>query len=323
MVLYLSEADIRAVLTMDVALEQVERAFTARAKGEAVDVARVRTRMPGAHLHILQAGAPELNTVGYKAYYIKPDKSRSSLVNLFDREEGNLEAILEADWMGMMRTGAATGVAAKYLAKKNARVLGLFGYGRHAKTQLEAVSRVRPLSEVKVFGRNTERVQAFCAEMGPRLKLNVRPAASREETVRGSDMIVVMTRASEPLFDGRWLEPGQFVAAAGSNALDRREVDLETVKRANPVVVDSRDVAENECGDLLPAWEAGLIDWRTLPDLGDIIIGRHRGRAAGNDGEQQVILYESHGMGLQDIYTGARVLQLARERGLGTGLPIG
>lgn len=319
MVLYLSEDDVRAVLTMDIALEQVERGFIARAKGEAVDVARVRTRMPGAHLHILQAGAPELNAVGYKAYYIKPDKSRSSLVNLFNREEGNLEAILEADWMGMQRTGASTGIAANYLAKKDAKVLGLFGYGRHAKIQLEAVSKVRALTEVKVFGRNTERAQAFCAEMGPKLGLNVRPAASREETVRGSDMIVIMTRAAEPLFDGKWLEPGQFVAAAGSNALDRREVDLETVKRANPVVVDSREVAQNECGDLLPAYEAGIIDWATLPDLGDIIIKRRGGR----ENDQQIILYESHGMGLQDIYTGHRVLALARERGLGTPLPIG
>ena len=308
---------------MEIALEQVERGFVDRALGKAVDVARVRTRLPGAHLHILQAGAPELNLVGYKAYYILPDKSRSSLVHLFNRDAGNLEAILEADWMGMQRTGAATGVAAKYLAKKDAGVLGLFGYGRHAKTQLEAVSRVRQLSEVKVFARNTERVAAFCAEMGPRINVKVRPAQSREEAVRGADMIVVMTRASEPLFDGKWLEPGQFIAAAGSNALDRREVDMETVKRADPVVVDSREVAQNECGDLLPAYEAGLINWNTLPDLGEVIIGRRRGREDGAGGEAQIILYESHGMGLQDLYTGARVLELARARGLGTLLPIG
>jgi ornithine cyclodeaminase len=323
MAIYLSEKDVRQVLTMDIALAQVERGFIDRAQGKAVDVARVRTRLPGAHLHILQAGAPELNLVGYKAYYILPGKSRSSLVHLFNREQGNLEAILEADWMGMQRTGAATGVAAKYLAKKNSKVLGLFGYGRHAMTQLEAVSRVHELTEVKVFARNAERVAAFCAEMGARLKLKVRPATSREEAVKGSDMIVIMTRASEPLFDGKWLEPGQFIAAAGSNALDRREVDLETVKRADPVVVDSRETAQNECGDLLPAYEAGIIDWATLPDLGEVIIGRRRGREDGAAGAAQIILYESHGIGLQDIYTGARVLELARERGLGAALPFG
>lgn len=318
MALYLSESDVRQVLTMPIALEQVERGFSARARGQAFDVARQRTRLPGGHLHILQAAAPELNVVGYKAYYVKPDKSRSSLVHLINREQGNLEAIIEADWMGMMRTGASTGLAAKYLAREDAGVIGLFGYGRHAMTQLDAVCRVRKVREVKVFGRNTERVAAFCADMSPKVGAALRPAATRADTVRGSDMIIIMTRSAEPLFDGRWLEPGQFVSAAGSNAIDRREIDLETARRADVIVVDSRDTARGECGDLLSAYEAGLIHWDTLPDLGEVIAGLKPGRS--ND--RQVVLYESHGMGLQDVYTGARVLELARAKGLGVLLPM-
>ncbi|MBC7778507.1 MAG: ornithine cyclodeaminase family protein [Proteobacteria bacterium] len=319
MVRYLSEADIRSVLTMPIALDCVERAFVARAHGRAVDIPRRRTRQPGGHLHILQGAAPEINTIGYKAYYLRPDRSRTFLVHLIDHAQGNLEAMLEGDWMGQMRTGAATGVAARYLAREDASVVGLFGSGRHAVTQLEAVCAVRKIAQVKVFGRNVERLTRFCDEMSKRVNTEVRPAASREDTVRGADIVVIMTRADEPVFDGAWLEPGQFIAATGANALNRREIDLTTVKRSDVIVVDSVEVAMGECGDLLAGVETGLIYWENIPTLGDIIIGRRPGRTDA----RQITLYESHGMALQDLYTGRRVLELAVERGLGVELPIG
>ena len=319
MVRYLSEADIRAVLTMPIAIDRVEQAFVDRAHGRAFDIPRRRTRQPGGHLHILQGAAPEINTIGFKAYYLRPDRSRTFLVHLIDHAQGNLEAMLEGDWMGQMRTGAATGVAAKYLAREDAAVVGLFGSGRHAVTQLEAVCAVRRITEVKVFGRNAERVRSFCDEMAPKVNTLVRPASSREETVRGSDIIVTMTRSEEPLFDGALLEPGQFIAATGANALNRREIDLTTVRRCDLITVDSVEVAMGECGDLLAGVEAGIIYWENIPTLGDVIVGRHPGRTAAD----QITLYESHGMALQDLYTGRRVLELARERGLGIDLPIG
>jgi len=319
MVRYLSEADIRAVLTMPIAIDRVEQAFVDRAHGRAFDIPRRRTRQPGGHLHILQGAAPEINTIGFKAYYLRPDRSRTFLVHLIDHAQGNLEAMLEGDWMGQMRTGAATGVAARYLAREDAAVVGLFGSGRHAVTQLEAVCAVRRITEVKVFGRNAERVRRFCDEMAPKVNTLVRPASSREETVRGSDIIVTMTRSEEPLFDGALLEPGQFIAATGANALNRREIDLTTVRRCDLITVDSVEVAMGECGDLLAGVEAGIIYWENIPTLGDVIVGRHPGRTAAD----QITLYESHGMALQDLYTGRRVLELALERGLGIDLPIG
>jgi len=318
-VLYLKESDVRELLTMPAAVEQVERAFAARAAGQAVDVPRRRTRQPGGHLHILQAAAPELNLIGYKAYYNLPGRPLNTLLHLINHRQGHTEAIIESDWLGRIRTGAATGVAARHLARRDARVLGLFGYGRHAQTQLEAVCAVREIAEVKVFGRNQERVRAFCDEMSRRAGTTVRPAQSREETVRGSDIVVTMTRASEPLFDGDWLEPGQFVAAAGSNALDRREIDTRTVQRADVVVVDSREVAQGESGDLMPAYETGQLYWENVADLGDVISGRWPGRTS----DAQIALFESHGMAVQDLYAGSAVLALARERGMGVQLPMG
>ena len=319
MVRYLSEADIRSVLTMPMAIERVEQAFIDRAHGKAFDIPRRRTRQPGGHLHILQGAAPEIDTIGYKAYYVRPGRSRTFLLHLLNHAQGNLEAILEADWMGQMRTGAATGVAAKHLSRPDSSVVGLFGSGRHAVTQLEATCAVRGIREVKVFGRNADRVKAFCNEMSEKVGTTVRPATSREETVRGSDIIVIMTRADEPLFDGAWLEPGQFISATGANALNRREIDLASVKRADLIVVDSVEVATGESGDLLAGVEAGIIYWENIPTLGDVIIGRRPGRTS----PEQVTLYESHGMALQDLYTGRRVLELATARGLGTDLPFG
>jgi ornithine cyclodeaminase len=186
-------------------------------------------------------------------------------------------------------------------------------------TQLEATCAVRDIREVKVFGRNPERVKAFCEQMSEKVGTTVRPAASREETVRGSDIIVTMTKSDEPLFDGQWLEPGQFISATGANALNRREIDLASVRRADLIVVDSVEVAAGECGDLLAGVEAGIVYWENIPTLGDVIIGRRQGRTS----PEQVTLYESHGMALQDLYTGRRVLELAAAKGIGTELPMG
>lgn len=319
MVRYLSEADIRSVLTMPIAIDRVEQAFIDRANGRAFDIPRRRTRQPGGHLHIVQGAAPEINTIGFKAYYVRPDRSRTFLVHLLDHAQGTLDAMLEGEWMGQMRTGAATGVAAKYLARADASIVGLFGSGRHAVTQLEAVCAVRRISEVKVFARNVERLNRFCDEMSNKLDTLVRPATSREETVRGSHILVTMTRSDEPLFDGKWLEPGQFISATGANALNRREIDLATVKRADVIAVDSVEVAMGESGDLLAGVEAGIVYWENIPTLGDIIVGRRPGRTS----DAQVALYESHGLALQDLYTGRRVLELATARGLGTELPMG
>ncbi|WP_144634693.1 ornithine cyclodeaminase family protein [Bordetella genomosp. 13] len=319
MVLYLNESDVRQLLPMSLAIEAVEQAFAAHGRGEAFDVPRLRTRQPGGHLHILQAAAPPIGVIGYKAYYNKPGKPLNTLLHLMNHAQGHTEAMIESDWLGRLRTGAATGVAARHLARQDARVLGLFGYGRHARTQLEAVCAVRDIREVKVFGRDAQAVRAFCDEMGACVAAAVRPAESREATVRGSDLIVTMTRAVEPLFDGRWLEPGQFVAATGANALNRREIDTETVRRADRIVADSREVARGECGDLLPAYEDGLIHWENLDEMGAIVAGRRPARAS----DDEVILFESHGMAVQDLYAGVEVLKRARERGMGVPLPIG
>lgn len=318
MIRYLNEAEVREMLTMPKAIERVERAFRDRAEGKAFDTPRRRTRQPGGILHILQAAAPELNVIGYKAYYVKPT-ARTFFVHLLNYSHGNPEAIIEADWLGMMRTGGATGVATNYLARKDASVVACFGTGHHAITQLQAVAAVRRLAEVRAVGRNPERLKNFCDTMSRQLGVVVRPAQSDAAALDGAHIVNIMTRAETPLFDGNLLAPGQHVNAAGANALNRREIDLAAIKRCDVIAVDSRDVARGECGDLLPAFEQGLIHWENVPELGEIIVGCRPGRTA----DSQITLFESHGMGIQDIYTGHHLLEIARQRGIGVDLPIG
>jgi len=314
--LFLSEADVEALLTMDMALEAVEAAHRAHGLGRAVDVPRQRTRTPTAALHILQGALLDEGVVGYKAY----TSSRAGvrfLVHLFDAADGVPLAVVEADRLGMMRTGAAGGVAAKWLAREDATEVGLFGAGWQAQGQLEALARVRPLARVKVFSRDEAKRRAFCERMAARLGVEVVPAASAEETVRGSDIVVTITTASEPLLKGEWLEAGTHVNAAGSNALIRREIDEKAVQRAACVCVDSRATALREAGDLLPSLEKGRLAEGQLVELGEIVAGLRPGRRAGDD----ITLFESQGMAIQDLAVSVRLLALARERGRGLDLP--
>ena len=314
MVRYIREQDVREILTMPKTIALMEQAFGDLAGGNAYDVPRRRLRQPTGPISILQGAAPKLNIIGYKVTY-----ATSGLVHLYDQQRGNLIAIIECDWMGMMRTGATTGLATKLLSRVDASVVACFGIGRHGGTQLEAVCEVRKIRSVRAWGRNAERLKRFCDTMSKKLGLDVLPVYSAEEAVAGAHIINMMTRAQTPVFDGKLLEPGQHINAAGINALDRREIDLETIKRSNVIVVDSRQIAQNESGDLLPAYEAGLLHWEKIPDLADILIGRRPGRTS----DDQISLFESHGMCIEDLYTGKHVLETALQQHIGTDLPIG
>jgi ornithine cyclodeaminase len=318
MSLFLNESDIRQLLTMPLAIDAVEEAHRELSLGRAVDVPRQRTRLPQTALHILQGALPGRDAIGYKAYTSNRSGVRF-LVHLFSASTGALRAVLEADLLGMMRTGAASGVATRVLARPDAEIVGLFGAGWQAEGHLEAIAAVRPLRRVKVFARNAGRLSAFCAKMSQRLAIEVVAAASPEETVRDSDIVSTVTTAVTPLFDAKWLSPGTHINAAGSNSLIRREVGEDVLKASKTIVVDSRESALKEAGDLLPALEKGRLAERTLVELGEVLIGRHAGRGA----PDEITLFESQGMAIQDLSLAVRLEALARERGLGGELPYG
>jgi len=318
MALLLREADVERLLTMPMTLELVERVHREYSTGQAIDVPRERTRLPKASLHILQGAVPSAGVFGYKAYTSSREGVRF-LVYVFGAEGGRLEAVVEANRLGMMRTGAAGGVAAKWLARDDAKVAGIFGAGWQAQGQLEALACVRKLERVKVYSRTAERLAKFCAKMRERLSLEVVPAASPEDAVKASDIVVTITTSATPVFDGEWLAPGTHVNAAGSNSLLRREVDETTVRRAQPVVVDSRPSALKEAGDLLPALEKGRLHAGALTELGEVIAGIRPGRTS----RDQVTLFESQGMAIQDLVIAAALARKARSEGVGTEVDLG
>ena len=318
MALFLNEEVVRQLLTMPLTIEAVEESHKELSLARAIDIPRQRTRLPQTALHILQGALPGRDAIGYKAYTSNRSGIRF-LVHVFSAASGALRVVMEADYLGMMRTGAASGVATRWLARPDAEVLGVFGAGWQAEGNIEAIAAVRKLRKVKVFARNTERLAAFCAKMSDRLQIDVVPGASPEDTVRGSDIVSTITTASSPLFDAAWLSPGTHINAAGSNSLIRREVGEDVLKVSRPIVVDSVETALKEAGDLLPVMEKGRLSERQLVELGDIILGRHPGRSKPED----ITLFESQGMAIQDISVAVRLEALARENGLGVDLPYG
>ena len=318
MALFLNEDVVRQLLTMPLTIEAVEESHKELSLARAIDIPRQRTRLPQTALHILQGALPGRDAIGYKAYTSNRSGIRF-LVHVFSAASGALRVVMEADYLGMMRTGAASGVATRWLARPDAEVLGVFGAGWQAEGNIEAVAAVRKLRKVKVFARNAERLAGFCAKMTDRLQIDVVPGASPEDTVRGSDIISTITTASTPLFDAEWLSPGTHINAAGSNSLIRREVGEDVLKVSRPIVVDSVETALKEAGDLLPVMEKGRLNERQLVELGDVILGRHPGRSKPED----ITLFESQGMAIQDISVAVRLETLARENGLGVELPYG
>ncbi|TXG96898.1 MAG: ornithine cyclodeaminase family protein [Rhodocyclaceae bacterium] len=317
MALFLTENDVKTVLTVEMAMAGVESAHRDLALGQAIDTPRARSRLPQTVLHILQGALPAQGVIGYKAYTSNRSGNRF-LVHLFDAASGSLLAVIEADYLGMMRTGAASGVAAKWLARPDSTVAGVFGAGWQAEGHIRAICAALPLERVKVFSRRSERLTAFCTRLAAETGVEIVPATSAEETVRGSDLIGTVTTAAQPLFDADWLEEGTHVNAAGSNALIRQELSEAAVRRCNLVTVDAVPTALAEAGDLLPLLEKGRLQSRQLVELGEIITGGHTGRK----NAAEITLFESQGMAIQDLAVALRVLTVAKENGLGVVLPM-
>jgi ornithine cyclodeaminase/alanine dehydrogenase-like protein (mu-crystallin family) len=319
MIRYLNEKEVEQLLPMADAIALVEQALKARTEGRASDVPRVRAYVPTGTLHMVEAAAPELNVIGYKAYFAMTGRGTRYFVHLFDTESGKPTAMIEGSYIGLARTGAASGVATRYMAREDAAVVASIGAGKQAIGQLEAVCAVRKIREARVWSRSPGRAQKFCAAMEKKLGIPVKAAADPAEAVRGADIINVVTKAAAPVLLGAWLAPGQHINAAGSNSLARRELDAAAIKRATRIALDSRNTARNECGDLMPLVETGYVTWDALPELGDIITGRVPGRSS----RDAITLFESQGMGIQDLYAAHFVLQAALKKNIGIDLPVG
>jgi ornithine cyclodeaminase/alanine dehydrogenase len=318
MSLYLTEVDVLDLLPMDAALERVEESFLAQHRGDGVNDPRRRIFLPKLSLHYMAAALRGDGFLGMKIYTIASQAWRF-VVLLFDAASGELVAFMEADQLGRIRTGAASGVATKYLARRDASSVGLIGTGRQAKTQLEAVARVRKLSSVRVFSRNEARRREFAREMSERLGLTVELAASAEAAARGADIAITATTAREPVLLGDWLAPGSHVNAIGANMNNRRELDDTLFSRASLVTVDSAEQAREEAGDLIHGLESSGRRWEDVIELHRVVAGAHPGRRLA----EEITLFKSCGIALWDVAVAGFVYRRALETGAGRPFELG
>jgi len=313
MPLLLTEADVRRLLTMPIALEAVEASFRRLAEGTALVHPRRRLHLQGfSYLHYMAAADGAGGYEGLKIY----TSSRHGLrfmIPLFRANTGELLAFIEADYLGQMRTGAATGVATKLLARSDAKTIGIIGTGVQAKTQLEAIVAARKVERVFAFGRDASRREKFAEEMTAKLGVPVKATSSAEEALRESEILVTATTTKEPVLQGAWLRPGMHINAIGANFPEKRELDSEAIARADAVFVDSCEQSKMEAGDLIQAFRENPARWNEVRELSTLFTPG----AAGRSSPEQITIFKSNGIAIQDVVTAGKVYELALERNLG------
>ncbi len=305
--LVLREGDVQELIEMDDVIAGVEEAMRELGEGRAQNEPRRRAFAPDGLLNVMFASYPGGRCTGLKAYTVADGRVRF-LVVLFGLD-GSLQALIESDFMGAYRTGAATAVAVRALGAPGPATVALIGTGWQASTQALALSRVLEIKQLRVFSRNAERRGAFAAEQTDQLGVDVVDSPSAEAAVRGADIVVTITTSRSPVLEADWVEPHALVVAAGSNFQNRAEIPAELVERARTVVVDQLSAAQLESGDLIQANEAGKFDWSQAIELGDVVTGKwERPERPG------ITLFESHGLALWDLAAASVVVAAARAR---------
>jgi alanine dehydrogenase len=318
MTLLLTEADVRSLLTMPIALEIVEESLRQQGNGELVLHSRRRIKLPdNALLHYMAAADPVRGYIGMKLYTAVRGVARF-VVPLFRSTTGEMAALIEADALGQLRTGAATGVATKYLASAKARTACIIGTGYQARTQLEAVAAVCRLEHVRAFGRDPKRRAKFCHEMSEQIGVSVEPMNSGEESVWGADIIITATSATKVVLEGAWLASGMHINAMGANWPQKRELDAAAVGRASKIVVDSIEQSKMEAGDLIQAFGEDQSRWNMVQELSQIVARKAPGRSTA----AEITLFKSNGIATWDLAAAVRVYEMAVARGMGKTIPL-
>ncbi len=317
MTLFLTEADVCELLPMQKALECVEASFVAQGNDQAINRSRERILLPQVSLHYMAGALPASQHMGLKIYTVTRDDFRF-LVLLFDAVSGKMLSLIQADHLGRIRTGAASGIATKYLARPEASRAAVIGSGRQARTQLQAIAAVRKLIGVRAFGRDQDRLRCFCREMSDELGVPVEPASSADEAVRYGEIVSTATTAQQPVVRGECLQTGTHLNAIGANMANRRELDDEAVRRAALIAVDSMEQSRKESGDLIQGLANVGREWESVIELYSVVAGKHPGRSSA----QEVTLFKSHGIALWDIAVAGYIYQQALLQGKGKELDI-
>jgi ornithine cyclodeaminase/alanine dehydrogenase-like protein (mu-crystallin family) len=309
MPLYLRESDVEELLSPEVAVQAVEGCFGRLGRGEAENRPRFRIGLDEGLLHVMAAADLGLGVAGLKTYSGFHEGARFVVV-LFAADGPEVLALIEADRLGQLRTGAASAVAARYLAKADAKSVGIIGTGWQAESQLACIRSALPqIERVVAYSRDEERLRRFCE------RFDAEPGEYNRDAAE-QDIVVTVTTSKDPVLRGDWLQPGALVCAAGANRIESRELDNAVVERAAFVCCDSKEQARVEAGDLAEPVERGVLDWLEVHELGEVVAGETTGRALDSD----IVLFKSLGIAAEDLAVGALVYERARERGIGTEL---
>jgi alanine dehydrogenase len=313
MLLHLSDADVEQLVPLDDAIRVTEDLFLQETKGEVHNRPTVELPLQRGFFR-LKAGA----VYGFKSYGFKAYGGGRYIVFVYSTEDNSLYGIVEAHRLSEIRTGAVSAVGAKHMARPDAERLAIIGTGREARTQVPAICCVRSIRSVTAYSRDAMHRETFAEEMSNKLGLPVVASPSAEACVREADIVVTMTSSSEPVLQGAWLSAGTFVCAVGATTPGKRELDDDAVARAGTIVVEHLPQARAELGEFQHAEKHGRFDWERVRELKDIVAGTVPGRVDSTE----ITLFDTIGVGSEDVALAAYAIERARERGLGQMLPL-
>jgi len=323
----LSPSEVRRLLPMRECIELMAEVFKDLARGEAVNPLRSVVRLPkGLGLLGMMPGyMPSTGALGLKAIAVFPGNhgteydAHQGVVLLFDPEHGLPSAIVDASEITAIRTAAATAVATMALAREDSEDLAILGSGVQARAHLEAMSIARKIRRVRVYSPTRERRESFARHEAERYGIDVEARSSARDAVDGADIICTTTTAKEPILQGSWLAPGAHVNAVGSSIADARELDTAAVVRSR-LFVDRRESTVNEAGDFLfPKKEGAIDDDHIAGEIGEVLLGQRSGRESADE----VTLFKSLGLAVEDLAAAHYVLRRARAEGSGTTVDLG
>jgi len=324
--LVLSEKDVQKLLDMDELIHALEQAHIQYSTGKAVMPVRLVVPLPQIHGRItsMPGYLTEDKALGMKIVTYFQNNPKQDLpailatIMLFSAETGNLIAAMDGAFITAIRTACASAMATKALANPNASVAGILGAGVQARAHIQALCRVKKLQRIKIYsplGISAERVRQ---ELESEVGVDIEVAASAEDTVRASDVVVTVTTAKEPILEFDWLKPGAHINAVGSHRPDLREIDGTTMARSR-IVVDSREAVMAECGDILLAIKENAIGENSIhAEIGEVLAGAKSGRG----GAAEITLYKSVGIAIQDVAAAHLIYRKALGKKVGTEVEI-
>lgn len=318
MTLFITEREVEQMLSIPAAIPLMEDVFRMAGEGTTENPPRYRMPMKQGFMQFGPAALHAKQVAGFKLWANFGSPLKQLWDFLYSLESGELLAVIQAHSIGTFRTAAATAVAVRHLSPPDASVVGMYGSGRQAGAQLEAICAVRNIRSARVYSRTRDNLESFCRRMSGELKIDVTPAAAPAEVPRGADIVVTITKSETPVLFGDWITRPCLVIGAGANHWYEREIDGKLVEQARLVVVDEKEHAKVESGDLLWAAAHGLLRWDQVWNLGDVVVGR----APMPDFNAGSILFESHGLAIEDVAIAARAYEMAKERGLGTEISL-